>query len=98
MQGAHDWAKNLNKIFEGHVYYKSKADPQICLRVCKDKFTWTDNILDASSTIKDEVLAKFQLGASYEIKDLGEARFILGMCIDRDPQSGDIAISQKAYS
>ena len=35
---------------------------------------------------------------SYQIKDLGEARFILGMCIDRDPQSKDITISQKAYS
>jgi len=62
MQGAHDWAENLDKTFEGHGYYKSKADPQIHSRVCKDKFTltstWTDDILDASSTITGKVLAK----------------------------------------
>jgi len=29
MQRAHNWAKNFNKIFEGHGYYKSKANPQI---------------------------------------------------------------------
>ena len=29
MQGAHDWAENLDKTFEGHGFYKSCADPQI---------------------------------------------------------------------
>jgi len=28
MQGAHDWAENLDKTFEGHGYYKLHADPQ----------------------------------------------------------------------
>ena len=83
MQGAHDWATNLDRIFEKHGYYKSKADPQICSRIYDDELilmsTWTDDILDASSTIKGEVLAKSQLGTSYEIKDLGEAKLILGI-------------------
>jgi len=29
MQGAHDWAENLDKTFQGHGYYKSRADPKI---------------------------------------------------------------------
>jgi len=29
MQGAHDWAENLDKTFEGHGFYKSRTDPQI---------------------------------------------------------------------
>ena len=29
MQGAHDWAENLDKTFQGYGYYKSHADPQI---------------------------------------------------------------------
>jgi len=33
---------------------------------------------------------------SYEIKDLGEAKFILGMQIDRNTD-GDIILSQQAY-
>ena len=101
MQGAHDWAENLNKTFEGHGYYRSKADPQIRLRVLGNKFTltytWTDDVLGASSTIKEECQAKGELQSSYEIKDLGEAKLILGIRVDRDQETDDITLSQQAY-
>jgi len=101
MQGAHNWAKNLDKTFEGYSFYKSRTDPQIRSRVYGDKLmltsTWTDDVLDASSTIKGKNLAKSQLGASYEIKDLGEAKLILGMRINRDPITGNISLFQKSY-
>jgi len=101
MQGVHDWAENLNKTFEGHSFYKSRADPQICSRVYGDKLTlisiWTDDVLGVLSTIEGENLAKSQLGASYEIKDLGEAKLILEMRINRDPITGNISLSQKSY-
>ena len=100
MQGAHDWAENLDKTFEGHGFYKSRANPQIQSRIYDDELTvtstWTDDILGASSTIEGERLVKSQLGSSYKIKDLGEAKLILGMHIDRNPQ-GDITLSQCAY-
>ena len=100
MQGAHDWAKNLDKTFERHGYYKSHADPQIRSKVHDDELTltstWTDDVLGASSTLEGECLAKLQLGSSYEIKDLEEAKFILGMRIDRNTD-GDITLSQQAY-
>jgi len=100
MQGAHDWAENLDKTFEGHRYYKSCADPQIRSKVHNDKLTltstWTNDVLGASSTIEGKHLAKSQLASSYEIKDLGEAKFILGMRIDRNAH-GDIMLSQEAY-
>jgi len=41
MQGAHDWAENLDKTFEGHGYYKSRADPQIWSKVHDDELTIT---------------------------------------------------------
>jgi len=101
MQSTHDWAENLDRTFEGHGYYKLKADPQIHSRVYSDEFTltstWTNNILGTSSTIKGEILVKSQLGTSYKIKDLGEAKLILGMQIDRNPTTGDITLSQRAY-
>lgn len=40
---------------------------------------------------------KKQLATSYKLKDLGEAKLILEMKIDKDPLSGDITLSQKAY-
>jgi hypothetical protein len=59
--------------------------------------TWTDDILGASSTEKGQVKAKEELARSYELKDLGKARFILGMKIERDDETGDVRLSQKAY-
>ena len=29
MQGAHDWAENLDKTFKRHGYYKLHVNPQI---------------------------------------------------------------------
>jgi len=55
MQGAYDWTQNLDKTFEDHGYYRSKADPQIYSRVWNDEFiltsTWTDDILGALFTL-----------------------------------------------
>lgn len=102
MQGAHDWAQNLDRTYEGHGYYKSKADSQVRSRVEGDEFTltstWTDDVLGASSTKAGEEKAKDELGMSYEIKDLGEARYILGMRIDYDKETGTIRLSQHAYA
>jgi len=50
-----------------------------------------------SSTAEGEKLAKDQLALSYDIKDLGDAKLILEMCIERNKESGDITLSQKAY-
>jgi len=59
--------------------------------------TWTDDILGASSTLEGETLAKEQLRSSYEIKDIGEAKLILGMKISQS-KNEDVVISQRAYA
>jgi hypothetical protein len=101
MQGAHDWAKNLERAYRAHGYYTSKADPQVRSRVIGDEITltstWTDDILGASSTKEGEIKAKGELAKSYELKDLGAAKFILGMKIEKIENSGDIRLSQQAY-
>jgi len=100
MQGVHDWVENLNKTFEEHGYYRLFTDPQICSKVIDDELTitltWTDDILGTSSTLEGELSAKAQLSSSYEIKDLEEAKLILGMWITRNI-SEDITLSQQAY-
>ena len=63
-----------------------RADPQIHSKLIGDEFTltstWTDDVLGASSTTEGEEIAKNQLKSSYDIKDIGEAKLILGMHID----------------
>jgi len=75
------------EIYPNEVY-DIRADLQVQSRVLGDKFrltsTWTDDVLGASSITKGEHQAKDKLWLSYEIKDLGEARFILGIQVDRD--------------
>lgn len=101
MQGAHDWAQTLERAYQGHGYYTSKADPQVRFKVVDNELTltstWTDDILGASSTELGENRAKEELGSSYEIKDLGTARFILGMKIEHNDTDGSITLSQRAY-
>jgi len=46
--------------------------------------------------VEGEQLAKSQLGSSYEIKDLGKAKLILNMYINRN-LLGDVTLSQHAY-
>ena len=102
MQDAHDWAMNLNKIFEGHGYYRSKADLQIKSRTIGDELTiistWTDNVLGVSSILEGEKKAKNELQSSYEIKDSGDIKLILGIKINRNPNLGDIRFFQQAYA
>ena len=102
MQGAYNWARNLNCTYKGHRYNKSYAHPQIQSWVIDDELTltstWTDNILDILSTKKKEILAKSELSTSYEIIDIREAKLILGMHINRNKETGNIILSQYAYN
>ena len=40
---------------------------------------------------------KAELGSKFEIKDMGELSYILGVRVDRDPSTGNISLSQRAY-
>jgi len=39
MQGAYNWAENLDKTFKDHRFYKSRANPQIRFRIYDDELT-----------------------------------------------------------
>lgn len=43
-------------------------------------------------------MVKSELSASYEIKDIGEAKLILGICIKRNKTTDDIILLQQTYS
>ena len=102
IQGAYDWARNLDCTYKGHRYYKSYTHPQIQLWVIDDELTltstWTDNILDILSTKKKEILAKSELSTSYEIIDIIKEKLILRMHINRNKETGNIILSQYAYN
>jgi hypothetical protein len=58
---------------------------------------YVDDILLASSDVSLLLETKKFLSSNFDMKDLGEASFILGIKIHRDRRNGVLGLSQKAY-
>ena len=56
-----------------------------------------DDILLASSDVSLLLETKKFLSTKFDMKDLGEALFVLGIEIHRDREKGVLGLSQKAY-
>lgn len=101
MDGAYNWAKSLNADMKNLGYYRSQADPSVRSRNVDSEITitctYTDDVTGISSTPEGGALARRELTQSYKTKDLGDAKLILGIRIDRDREAGTLTISQRAY-
>ena len=58
---------------------------------------YVDDILLASSDVSLLQATKKFLSSNFDMKDLGEALFVLGIEIHRDRSKGVLGLSQKAY-
>jgi hypothetical protein len=58
---------------------------------------YVDDILLASSDVSLLLETKRFLSLNFDMKDLGEASFVLGIKIHRDRRKGVLGLSQKAY-
>ena len=54
-------------------------------------------MLIASKNISSIDKLKLQLSSEFEMKDMGEAKKILCMKIERDRMKGKVSLTQKAY-
>ena len=101
MQGGHDWYETLTKTFKDLGYTTSLADP--CVRFKKDENnytitdTYTDDIFGASKSDEEIKKRKDELGGVWEIKDVGETEFFLGMRVQQDLTLGTIRLTQRPY-
>ena len=97
MQGGFDWYWTLDGAFTDLGYWRSRADPCIRSRKLGPEATVTntfnDNTFGLSLTTKGAELAKRELVQVYEVKDLGDPSFILGMSIYQDTSTGSITLS-----
>lgn len=101
LQGGYDFQVEMSSTYESLGYYKLLADPCVHSRVIKDEFTitstYTDNIFGRSSTKEGAKKAKEDIKACFEIKDVGELGYILGIHVEKDESTGVISLSQEAY-
>ena len=98
MQGGHDWYRTLSTSYDELRYTTSRADP--CVRIKKEDGnytitnTYTNDVNGASNNDEEIKKRKEEIGAIWEIKDIGENKYFLGMCIQQDLTKGTIHLTQ----
>ena len=101
MQGAHDWYETLKATYDDLGYITSRADP--CVRYKRENGeytltdTYTDDVFGASTTDAEIRRRKDEMGKQWEIKDVGETEYFLGMQVQQDLDRGTIRLTQRPY-
>jgi hypothetical protein len=100
-QGSHMWYKNICHMLGEMGYTCTTADHAVFVHSHDDQFSiiilYVDDITLASTSLATINRDKESLKAKYQMTDLGELSWILGMHITRDQDSGWIALSQQKY-
>jgi hypothetical protein len=101
MQGAHDWYETLTDTYDKLGYVTSRADPCVRYKRHEDEYTitdtYTDDVFGASTTDEEIKGRKDEMGKEWEIKDVGENEYFLGMRVQQDLASGTIRLTQRPY-
>ena len=96
------WNTALDSHLKKMKFVQTKADP--CIYVFKDKTetviiaVYVDDILIAGTSNKKIAEVKAAIANCFEVKDMGEFHYFLGVKIVRDSQAGTIWLGQPSYS
>jgi hypothetical protein len=100
-QAGRTWNKTLDKKL-GEMNF-SRLDAETCLYVYKDGkdlcflVVYVDDLLLAATSRAFMTRVKGMLSSAFKMRDLGAAKFILGIQITRNRQKRTIALSQPQY-
>lgn len=101
-QAPRQWYKRFDSFMLAHGYSRSNYEHCIYLKQFPNGsfvylLLYVDDMLIAShdKSLIDEL--KAQLSHEFDMKDLGSAKKILGMEIQRDRRAGTLFLSQKSY-
>ncbi|KAF5376208.1 hypothetical protein D9615_008481 [Tricholomella constricta] len=101
MDGAYNWWKALDQDMGRIGYRRSRADPSVRSRSRQGGITimstYTDDTSGMSSTPEEAIRAVAELGEKYGIKDLGDIKLVLGICITRDREQRMLTMDQEEY-
>ena len=99
-QSPRQWYKRFNSFIREKRYTRSHYDP--CLYYNKLPggeyiylLLYVDDMLIASKSRSAIDKLKKDLSSELEMKDLGEAKKVVGMEIERDRRSGKVSLTQK---
>ncbi|KAG8484966.1 hypothetical protein CXB51_021384 [Gossypium anomalum] len=101
-QSLRQWYKRFDQFMKGQRYTRSKFDHCVYFQKLQEGtfiylLLYVDDMLIASKSKVEIKRLKTQLNLEFEMKDLGEAKKILGMEIWRDRAHDRVSLSQKQY-
>ena len=101
-QSPRQWYKRFDLFMVKQRYTRSNFDHSVYFRKLRDGsflylLLYVDDMLIASKSKVEIDKLKAQLSAEFDMKDLGEARKILGMEIKRDWKRGTVCLTQTQY-
>ena len=100
-QASHQWYLKFDKIVTSFGFIENKFDQCVYMKVNGSKYIfmvlYIDEILLASSDMNLLNDTKSILSTNFNMKDLGEASFVLGIEIYRDRSRNLLGLSQRAY-
>jgi hypothetical protein len=100
-QSSRAWYLKLHQFLVKQGFTKNSADYSVYSKKQANAIfiiaVYVDDIILACNDINEMNLLKKQLKANFEMKDLGNLRWFLGMEITRDRKAGIIRLSQEQY-
>ncbi len=101
-QAGRTWNAKMDATLKGHSFTALDADQCIYIRRQHSTFIlislYVDDLLIACNRLSELKLFKQQLTSEFDMEDLGEASFVLGIEIIRDRASRTLTIRQGAYT
>ncbi|KAF5310638.1 hypothetical protein D9619_008097 [Psilocybe cf. subviscida] len=92
VDGARNWSIVLSTEMKDLGYYESCADQSIRTRLRDGEHTitatYSDNVTGATTTREGYEVAMRELSRKFEVKDMGKLKFVIGMGIDRNWETG----------
>jgi transposase InsO family protein len=101
-QAGRTWNKRIDSALQSLHFQPIHADP--CVYAYRRDSVlliislYVDDLLLASSSLTELNRVKAELSSCFEMEDLGEARYILGIQITRDRASRTLTICQSGYT
>lgn len=100
-QASRQWYLKFHEVISSFGFVENPVDQCIYLKTSGSKFIllilYVDDILLTSSNIGLLHEIKKFLSKNFEMKDLGETYFVIGIEFKRDRARGILGLSQKTY-
>lgn len=100
-QGGRQWNQKLDKTLRKLGFRKSDSDPSLYIINKQGTYlmllVYVDDLLIASNSVQLMQLVKTQLSNKFDMTDLGEPSYLLGVQILRNKTNGTITLNQGKY-